>query len=396
MAGSNPSSRSEKNAPHLRAGIAALFNEVAGVGSEEIANTAEMEQHMLKTFRTFLHDSGFHLAEKNFEKLLQEKSGDKHRRNDGTINWYHEIIPILTLLKLAKMGKRNGGFDIEDMEPYGGLEVAICIHLRHDSVEDFFKGAKRETSMQRLKKQLETMRDHIKLENPEYGLKAANKKIQQIVDGIDLMTQMKVPDPVTGEMVKEDIKDYTARMVFSKKASPLVFMLKQLDVIHNFATMLGAGKFDPARRLKRCNEREDMYGPRQGFTDEAFDLWPAFKPAMRTLDSIMGLLLYSNFRQLETMEEEFFNASGNAYKKPNKHPAGLKRYAKHALALSMPEGLNSLAIFFKRLANSENDSTPERREMLREFTDDVIKGPLRKFAAKIPVLFEETPNKAVA
>ncbi len=102
-------------------------------------NVNHAEPLVRQAFIDFLKSQNYLFALKNFEALLNEKRGDKFLRNDGTINWYHEFIPILAFMDLARMGYDRGGFDLKALEKHGRMEVSICSHLRHDSVEDFSK-----------------------------------------------------------------------------------------------------------------------------------------------------------------------------------------------------------------------------------------------------------------
>ena len=426
--------------------ITQLFNELAGYQSEELANAPEAENNIRTSFRNFLQNSGYHFALKNFDMLLEEKSGKNSFRNDGTVNWYHELVPILMVLKLGKMGKHHGGFDLEDLEKFGGLEVAIVTHFRHDSVEDHVGKEKEQASgikisheekMKLFAKQLYIMRDEIIEKETGVSLKSYNEQtiesadiskrskahikkliekydtqIEQVLINTDHMTQKK--SLVDGRMEKEDVKKYTGRMSYGENSNPIVFLLKQADVIHNFATMLGAGKFPPERRLKRCNEREDMYGRRQGFVRKAKNRWPEFKSAIRTLDHTMGFLLFPNLRYLETMDQKYFVEKGIPYKEPNPYEVGAGDYAKEAFSMNastkpghpagLPEGLNPTHIFLKRMANSADPlEDPEKYELLQKFMDEVIRPSLEGFEDKAPYLFEgavndniSTPKSAIA
>ncbi len=332
------------------------------------------EPQIRRAFFSFLEKMDYPIASKNFEALLNEKSGDKTRRNDGTISWYHEFIPILTFMSLVRMGRNNGGIDMEALEVYGGLQTAITTHLRHDSIEDH-------TSIKRFKNQQMAILERICHERPDYDPDSGLKIIRMVLTNTNLMTQKKKILP-NGEIQKEDVIQYTARMIDPKKqGNPVVFMLKQLDIIHNFSTLFGATKFDPEKRLKRCNEREDMYGPRHGFTDIAIHQWPAFSKGISTLDCIMGTLLYPQFRYLENVDLH--------YKTPSSHPVGIFRYLRKALSIPYPdERLNPVHEGFKRMANSVDPvEDPIKHKRLSVFMDKVIKAALLDREPSFPYLF---------
>lgn len=359
----------------------ARLYESLSIAAKKNGSLNTVEPEIRAGFRTFLQDMKLPLAQKNFEQLLKEKSGEKFLREDGTISWYHELIPIVTMLELVNRvsGRKPatdgyGGIDLKDLEEFGGLDVLISSHLRHDSVEDH-------TNMKRFKEQLGQMRDEIAQENPRYNLAKADANIGRIVSNVALMTQKKVRR--NGHLEKEDVRDYTYRMISSKHANPIVFMLKQADIIHNFATLFGAGKFSAEKRLKRCNEREDMYGPRYGFTDIAIDKWPKFKNAIRILDSMMGFELYPHFRYLESVDR--------LYKTPHNAPAGINRFVGRAICLDYPdrrfspphEGL-------KRMRNSVDPAQdPEKYARLTSFMKNIMEPALRKHAASFPEVFDK-------
>lgn len=336
------------------------------------------EPQIRKAFKHFLRSVGYRMAEHNFEKLLEEKSGDKFLRNDGTTNWYHEFLPLVSFMYLARIGKKNGGIDLDDLIPWGGMEAAICTHLRHDSLEDQ-QEYKRDATL--FRRQQEAMLADIRRTEPAYDVHGAQKIIAQVEINMDLITQKRLPGE-GGVMAKEHVRTYTKRMVSSDDANPAVFMLKQLDGIHNFATMW-APKFTPAKRLKRCDEREDMYGPRNGYTDAAMKRWPDFKKGIQTLDSIMGMMLYPHFRYLESVD--LF------YKEPDDFPVGIGRYLTRALSMELPPAVNLPHIFMRSMMTSVTpEEDPEKFARLENFLEHNIRPAFHdhRHKAKVPYLFE--------
>ncbi len=338
-----------------------LFNSLASMKTEEIVNTLESEAFVRETFRTFLKDSGLYLSLKNFDALLAEKSGEKFRRNDATVNWYHELSPILLLLDLARRGRKDGGFDIEDLEPYGGLEVLISTHLRHDSVEDFI-------SKEQLRKDMLRMRREILKEHLDYDPVKSRKQVEQILTNVNFMTQLRAPGIEGGKPIKETALKYMNRLV-TKSDSPIPFMLKLADKAHNLAQLLFAPKFDAARRLKRCNETENQLAPREGNTDKAISRWRPFEPAIVRLDAMVGFILFPHFRWLEWVDKAY-----PPEREISKNVVGTGRYMTKALSFfHVPEGLNPLHIATTRFMKAAKaQTTPEKIVAGKEFLEEIF------------------------
>lgn len=339
------------------------------------SNIDHFEPEFRAAFRKFLTDLDMPLALKNFDALLAEKSGQKFYRADGTVNWYHEFLPLLEMMELAKRGHKYGGFDLKELDPYGGLEVLICTHLRHDSVEDF-------TSKEAMIKEQIGFIDEICRDNRAYDKSTANQMANQMVINVDLMSQQWVRQE-DGTLKKEDVRIYTHRMVNSEHANPIVFMCKQADINHNFATLFGASKFTPERRAKRCDEREDMYGPRYGFAGKAMEKWKPFASAINALDSMMGFMLYPHFRYLESVD--LF------YKDSFDYSVGTERYNRRVVNVQLPEVVNLAHIFLKRINSSVSEQEyPEKFVRLQNFMENIIKPTLLPHKDKFPYLFQNS------
>lgn len=318
------------------------------------------ESRIRQSFSQFLKDQGYAFAAKNFEKLLEEKSGERFTRNDGTVNWFHELVPIVTVMALV----RNGSIPMKAMNQYGGLETAITSHLRHDSVEDHFDDTSDE--LLAFRQELKDMLRAIVEEDPDYNQDKGEMMIEQTIVNTRLISQKKFTDTVTGAKFKEDVLGYTERMIGSKHANPVVFMLKQADGVHNFAT-LWAPKFTAERRQKRCDEREDMYGARYGFTDAAVSQWPAFAKGIKVMDDMMGMMLYTHFRYLESVDKH--------YKKENPHPVGIARYLDGAMSIDLPKPVNMVHIFMDNLVHSvDREADHEKHKRLQRFIELNVKG----------------------
>jgi len=348
----------------------------------------EVELPFRLAFLNFLHDCHFPMAVKNFEALLAEKSGNHSFRNDGTVNWYHDVVPIIWDLSTVLKGSRSHGVDLVEYSPHGGLEADICSHLRHDSVEDFITKKELKEQQNRFLKEV-IAEGHI-----EY-LEKGPKIVEQTLTNVRLMTQLPQLDAQNniimnnGKPLKEDVVEYMYRMVDDPDANPVVFKKKQLDVVYNLATMIGAEKFIPERRAKRCNERENMYGARFGFTEIAIAKWKPFSKVIQIFDSNMGELLYKNFRYLENVDEFYVNSEDAFQRKPYDYPVS-SRFLRKALMLNVPEIIHPLHMFLKRMAKSVDPvAEPEKYERLQNFMEKVIKPSLERYKNHFPYLFKQ-------
>lgn len=345
-------------------------------------NLDEVEPQIRLAFQDFLKKMDYPLALKNFDALLKEKSGDKFKRDDGSVNWYHEFIPILIKMAIIRKGKKEGTA-FEDVESYGGLEAWIAAHLRHDSVEDH-------TKMRKFSSEQRAMPGQIKAKNAAYDMDAAHAQVRTTLNITNLMTQNVTTMP-DGTQIKEHVVKYTHRMVASPKATPLAFISKQGDGVHNSATLFGAPKFEPPpKRLKRCNDQEDMYGPRYGFPDRAMMKWPEFANGIGILDAMMGTLLYPHFRYLQNVDLH--------YKTPDQYPIwGIARYLKKALSVEFPDDkFNPIHIGFKRMmASVDPIKDPDKYERLMQFKQNCLKPVLVEYREHFPYLFETSGHKPI-
>jgi hypothetical protein len=355
-----------------------------GSMTREQPDINRLEPEMRALYIQFLDSLYMKRALKNFELLLAEKSGDKFLRNDGTVNWYHEFIPLLTILEMGRRGKNNGGMNLQDLDAYGGLEVLICTHLRHDSVEDF-------TVPENLHKEQHDI-GRVLAKNDDALMMMEEAKAHVIIGNIDLMSQKPKIDAHgsimrdhDGKPVKEDVRTYTRRMLVSDAANPAVFMCKQGDICHNLATLFGASKFTDEKRRSRCDKVEDMYGPRYGFADNAAQKWPEFRRAINTLDSLMGFMLYPHFRYLENVDLH--------YKEPFDSPVGIERYIHRVLKINLPEAVNPAHIFLKRLVSSVDPDDHEKIERLQNYLDKVLLPVLEPHKDRFSYMFKP-PSRA--
>lgn len=333
----------------------------------------QAEPEVRRSFIKFMRSQDFQFALRNFDKLLEEKSGDRFLRNDGGVNWFHEFIPILTVMSLV----RDNTISMKAVDKFGGLETALCTHLRHDSVEDQKVYASNKPAF---RAELLEMLQDIKEKYPSYDENKGFTQLEQMMVNIGLITQRK-QEQTSGVFVKEDVEDYTERMVTSPLANPLVFMLKQVDGIHNFATMW-APKFTPERRLKRCNEREDMYGRRLGYVEAAKKKWPEFAKGIEILDDTMGTMLYIHFRYLESVDLH--------YKKPRNTPVGIDLYMPKAMSHFLPEEVDMKHIFMKNLMGSvDPQKDPAKYGRLQHFMQTNVAPPFEPYRNHFPYFFKK-------
>ncbi len=422
--GQAPNVSKAPTAISVRGNIRELFNQLSAYEEEHMANTPEAAENVKNAFREFLIKCDYKLALKNFDALLAEKSGDKAFRDDGTVNWYHELVPLLMIMDLAKRGKKNGGFNLKDLEEWGGLEVAIISHLRHDSAEDFI-------TKEDLLQQMKSMIAEIKREEPNADIAKYQRQMLLSMDNIELMTQKRLFNSdgspklrADGKQDKEDIVDFSHRML----KNPIVIMLKMADLIHNGATLLRdevngplaraqklakasldetnlqsinldtatadsmpistklASKFSPQKILERCNRMEDIYGRRFGIAIKAMKRWESFGAAIKTLDHTMGAVLYPHFRYLANVD--LF------HKKPYyKYPVDLDEYMDNATKWSLKGAWNILHVSFKRMANSVDPTMePEKFERLSMHMRHVILPALEPWKGHFGYLFNANDN----
>ena len=350
--------------------------------TEDDVNMPQTENFIRETFNRFLNDCGFYMAAVDFDEVLKELSGDNCLRNDGTIAWYHQLSPILLFLSLTIAPKEQGGIDLAALEATGGVETVLRTHLRHDSIEDSGISFEDFDNMQR--DLIARNSKNLRKNQPGFFNKArlerelANAGI--LLSNLKLMTRKAAEQDETGQIkyhpdgriVKTDlftsISDYVHNMVKSDTASPTVFMLKMGDGIHNLCGLIGADKFTPARRIKYCNEREDMYGARDGISDKAVKKWPAFAGAIQKFDDLMGFVLYLNFNFLEYADMAY----PDKFKEGQTiHESGIDRYLPGAIFANVPRAFNPAYILLDRM-KKQAAHNPHARRFLEESVYPVL------------------------
>lgn len=367
--------------------------------TEDDINMPQTENFIRETFNRFLNDCGFYMAAVDFDEVLKELSGDNYLRNDGTIAWYHQLSPILLFLSLTIAPKEKGGIDPVSLETTGGIETVLRTHLRHDSIEDSGISFDEFDQMQRGL----IARNSKNLPKNQSGFFSKTRLERELVNAgillnnLKLMTRKmterdsssgKVQYHADGRIVKKDlfasISDYVHNMVKSDNASPTVFMLKQGDGIHNLCGLIGADKFTPERRIKYCNEREDMYGARDGITDKAIKRWPAFAGAIQKFDDLMGFVLYLNFNYLEYADMAYphkFKAGQTI------HESGVERYLPGAIFANVPRAFNPAYILLDRM-HKQAEHNPHARRFLEQSVYPV----LAEYKEHFPDIFPAAGN----
>lgn len=379
-------SKRRRDFPHL---YDELIDEIKQM-TRGIEDLNEVEPQLRQAFKNFLDANGYRFASKNFDALLKESSGDKFYRNDGTVSWYHQFIPTMMVLSMVRKGSHRNGIDIKHIGDYGGMEVMIASHLRHDSIEDHLP----EDGM--LRAQMYEMLEEIRLQgNTSYDIRGP-QMVERSMVNVDLLSQRPLKDEngkvitKNGKPVKEDVFAYISRLVYSASANPIAFLLKQADIIHNFATMIGAPKFEPARMAKRCNEKENMYGPRQSFFRDALKKWKPFSKVFSILDGNMGEPLYKLFRFLENVELFYKDAPEAFRREPNNFPVS-DEFLRNALRLDLPELINPIHIFMKRLQKAvDPQSDPEKYARFDTYMENVILPSLEESKEIFPYMFAKT------
>ncbi len=372
-----------------------------GYPTKASINTDEAEAGIKKKFEEFLIGCEFHMAQKDFEATLAESKN----RNDGSIGWYHQLSHIRQFLHLVK----NGDISLEQLEEYGGLETAIRTALRHDSIEDF--GISFIQFEQKKQQEIKATAQELEKQYPNFKkgdwIQKEQKNLQILISNLKLMTKKMATFDETGKPKSHDdgrmdkislfknTRAYTHNMIESENASPIVWVLKIFDGSHNLSSMIGAPKFTAPRRLKYANEREDMYGPRLGFTKQAMDKWPTFKNAIQKADHYMGAVLYTNIGYLEYVDQDKAYPNDDIKHNDGEHvyPLGIGRYLKRATSIDKPCGLsplhNLLDIIKDQALNHEDKTTRMRANL---FWQASLKPVLEKFSSAFPQINESKPT----
>lgn len=353
--------------------IALLLNNLSIYQTENDTRTAEAQSRIRDSFEIFLRAQGYLQAEEDFAQLLEEKSGKRQFRKDGiTPAFYHELEPILEILDLV----RQDYITLDVLEEYGGLEVAICTHLRHDSIEDFaitFEDFAKSRSSHI--DSLANMVGHQpSVFEPGYAQKQRDMS-NRIVENIRLMTRKvaeKNPDgsiktDSSGKIVKRALfsstTDYMQKMLNAKDtANPVPYLLKLGDGRNNLSSLLNVPGITPEARKKYCDERHEMYGPLQGMNEKAQRKWPEVAEAISILDTGMGIVMYMNYGVLHHVDQFKGNHDDTIPE------MGLERYFEHAFKLTgLPRAFNSI---YRQIDRMELRAQTEPR--MRKFLGEAV------------------------
>lgn len=314
-------------------------------GSEAESILPENVEKTKAAFRKFLTDMDMPLAVWNFDELLEEKKGEFEFRADGkTPNWYHEFRECLIFMSYV----RSGLIREKDLEPYGGLQVAMATILRHDSWEDLGKG--RMAIYTPMEKRLHEMEAAGLISEKE--LFALRQKAVQITDNVDLLTR-KAPRrdengnfvrKPSGKLVKDDRFGEQLNLYYDQIIkNPITLIAKFIDGIEGMSTRIGVGSFDLTANVGYTAERRMLYGTR-ALDKEGTYKFPFLHKAIRSADSALGVLLVT----METVNH--YDPAGKQHPRHAK-PINIEKYIKDADAgLShLPPAFHPVCIAVERL-----------------------------------------------
>ncbi len=326
----------------------------------------ELKAH--HAFKDFLDENRFFLAAKSLEVLLDEEKFGDHafRRDKETPNWYHELRQILTFMALV----RSETLSLEDLAPYGSMDVMLAAILRHDSLEDFAKTHKEIT--QALYERVQELDEQGTINRAE--VKVLNNKVPMIVDIADRMSRkIAVLDDsgfpqkdVTGKYKYDrrfdgDMNQYLGNLI----AHPLAGLAKYLDSIEGTSTPTRIDSFSPAhldQRRDYADERRQLFGrtATDGLLMKAF---PVFKKSIKAVDALLGV----NLVILETLN--YYQR--NPINKPANAPAiDIARYMKKDKLKPfqhIPPAFRADCIFLERLHETSEAYLSKDDRWFRDF-----------------------------
>lgn len=388
-------SAGRKYSLRVQANIELLLKGIEIYPTKASINTPKAEADIKNKFEEFLTGCEFHMAHIDFEKTLQESKD----RDDGSIGWYHQLSQVRQFLYLVK----NKVISLQDLEEYGGLETAIRTALRHDSIEDFgtsFEDFEKEEAESTKICLLDLKKKGYDNIDEEKWIKKEDQNLEILMQNMRLITKkISILDPneepqynEDGSRIKKDLfpntRAYIHNMVDSENASPVVWILKVFDGTHNLSSMIDAPKFTAPRRLKYANEREDMYGARQGLPEQAMEKWPEFSDAIRKADDFMGSVLYLNFGYLEYVDQEsaYPNADSGKHRDGDKIPlSGIGKFLKEAISIDTPCGLSPLHNLLDAIKEkSQKNGNVKTKMRATLFWNQSIKPVLEPYADIFP------------
>ncbi len=338
-----------------------LFSSVYFATEQESIQPENVEKTR-EAFFGFLDEMNWPLGRVCFEELLKEKTGEFAFRADGKVpNWYHEIRQCFYTLSMV----RSGLLKEKDIAPYGGLEVAIGIFLRHDSWEDL--GKNRLVAYIPLERKLHQMEKQGLI--TESQLYSNLTKSSMIVDGMDFLTR-KIPElhddgsfvrKANGKIKKNDRFGGQINLYYnSVLRSPLTVLGKFNDGSEGMSTRVGVKAYTVEDDRIYTAERRGIYG-RRALDMEALRLYPFLQPAIRSADGMLGILLVG----VETLND--FNKDGG--QNPlYATPIRVGQYAPHAKKgfEFLPPAWHPICIFMERMRDKAAREGDGRIELLNK------------------------------
>ncbi len=356
--------------------------------TESSINNYSVSEAIRETFEDLLRSCDFQMAIVDFHRLLEDTSGET--RADDTISWYHQLFPIIAMLSLVS----EGVIDLDYIEQFGGLETGIRTHLNHDTLED--TGVTREQFRQRLIGEIEN----------NHGFSSSRQNRERlcadfVFNNVTLMTKKVavlapdghiLRDPHTFKIVRNplfrDDRNYMHNMLMSIHANPMVWFLKLGDGTHNLWGLLNASGFDAKRRLRYCNQREDMFGARNGFTDKAAKKWPEMGEALRRMDHLMGAVLYLNFGFLEYVDLAYPDDPSKYKEGDDIYSLGFDRYLDVAMHWRLPRAFHPVHCWLDRVHYiRDNDKDPDIRRRTDVFLERAVYPVLVPYKEHFPRIF---------
>lgn len=389
----------------VKTNIGLLIQRLSKYYTKASVNTPEAEADIQKKFREFLIGCEFRISQYDFDDLLEESK--QKPRDDGTAGWHHQLSQILMFLSKVE----DGTIPLENLGQYGGLETAIRTILRHDSIEDFGTNFKTFKSFQkqRIQKDRDSLTPYNNSDEAHKVLQRQGENLNQLMNNLRLLTKKvaildKEGKPqyyADGRMKKKSLfkttMAYIQNMLHKKSANPVAWMIKTFDGTHNLSTMLGALKFTAVRRLKYCNEREDMYGGRNSLPEKAAKKWSKFSDVIRQSDNLMGAVLYINFGFLEYVDQKDAYPDDNTKHKKGDpiYESGVGKYIDGALSFNIPRAFNPLHILLDDIKNiAENSPDELKRKRAQLFLEKSIKPALAEHKSHFPRLFNPANDNA--
>ncbi len=371
--------------------------------TEEDINDPAAEKDLRKKFEVFLSACHFYPTLHDFKNLIKFKSGDNRYRSDGTINWYHEFIPIVNELALIRAGKDAGGVSLDNLEEEGGLGVKISTIINHDRIEDTPTSERHFAKSQR--RMVHDLAEPLAASLPYFYTPERKKwdldNARKISRNVWLMTKKVIVLDEKGKPIltdqgklqyKElfhDTKAFFNNLVVGKQANPTSFTGKQADASINIATLTGSKKHTVQKKKDFCNAYEDLCGSRTANVEDALDKWPTHANAINYWDNTMGFVLYLEFAWLEYVDYAY-EGEKNKYQRGDSldhiRKSGIRKYLDVALSIPKPRFASAIHTALDR-KRKQAEHDPQALECLKRS----IYPALQKHTQYFPEIFD-TPT----